>query len=459
MTRFQALFSRVLTRLEALPGTTAQYAQLFVALLFVRLTLEFFSSQRLFTFGDVVHIGLWFVFIVLAYLLQLHGFARVPVAQAFRLVVVCYVFSWSAPLLDLVFTKGHGAQMNYLSLSSWREVAFSYVTVGGSSLVRGATLGIRVEIVLLVAASFNYVRLKTGQVGRAALAALCLYTVLFASGALPALLLVTTQALGLTFTQDDQSTVLLLLSLDLLLLGALLVRHDPARAKALLRSVRWDAVLFGVVFLAVGFGLGRARYPSEAWWTPTTLFWPGLGVALALAFAVAPSLLRGGEAAWPLLAVLAATSALLHTKLLFLTLVLFGVLVLACAPPFELERLTVGRPLSVAAALLCCAFGGFCAAGGPLIGFPGSWLGALGLAGALGTAAVEVRRWTRAARGAALAVGALLVVGTGVPLVGLLSLLPGALALPREGSRSATALCLLPLAAPATALAWGWNAA
>ena len=208
----QDLYARVVDHVENHPTPFERYLHLFFAVLAVRLALEFFSSHRLFTLDDVVHIGLWFVFIVLAFVLQLHLFSGERIEKVAKLVVVFYMFAWSAPILDLLTSRGVPARMNYLSLHSFRDIAWSYVTVGGSSMMRGATLGIRVEIVLLVLASFNYVRIKTGSVTRGLLGAWSIYTVLFLSGAVPLLLGLVVRGFRLAYRQGDQSTLLFLLT-------------------------------------------------------------------------------------------------------------------------------------------------------------------------------------------------------------------------------------------------------
>ena len=165
--RIQSLFAAVVARVEGSATPLARYAPLFGAILAVRLCLEFFSSHRLYNLADVLHIGLWFLFIVLAFLMQLHLFSGEDIRRVIRLVVVGFTIALTAPILDLLFSGGEGAKMNYLSIHTWQDVLWAYITVGGSSLSRGATLGIRIEIVLLVLASFNYVWIKTHALWRA----------------------------------------------------------------------------------------------------------------------------------------------------------------------------------------------------------------------------------------------------------------------------------------------------
>jgi len=73
--KIQQLFVKTVDHVENQQIPFSRYYFLFAAILSVRLTLEFFSSHRLFTMNDILHIGLWFIFIVLAFLVQLHLFS------------------------------------------------------------------------------------------------------------------------------------------------------------------------------------------------------------------------------------------------------------------------------------------------------------------------------------------------------------------------------------------------
>lgn len=374
--RLDSLFVRVSRWIEEHPAPLGRFVELFGALLVLRLGLEFFSSHRLFTFNDVLHIALWFVFIVLAFLLQLHLFSGSAVQRVSRLVAVCYVGSWSAPLLDLLLTGGQGAKMNYLSLNSAADVLRAYLTVGGPGLLRGATIGIRIEIVLLVLASANYVRLKTGSLPRAVAAGWSIYTVLFVSGAVPALLVSINRALGLQFEHGDQSTVLLLASVDLGLLAVLAWRSDPTLARRLVASARWSQALLLVGFGLVGLALARQAYVGALTLTPTTLYWPVLlastGVCLAL-WVAANELPEARGARSALFALALGSAALISARAGFMATALWGVFALTSAP-LELGRVPVLRELTHAMAAVCAALLGFVIGGGPMVGFPAPWL-------------------------------------------------------------------------------------
>lgn len=384
LNHFHAFFMRTASMLENHPTPLLRYYFFFVAILAVRLALEFFSSHRLFTLDDILHIGLWFACIVLAFLLQLHLFSGERVAKTARLVITCFTFALSAPILDLVITGGIGAKMNYLSLNRWQDVVWAYVTVGGSSLSNGATPGIRIEIVLLVLACFNYVRIKRNSLGWGLIGAWSVYTVLFMSGAVPLLLGLIVSTFHLEYQPDDQSTLLLLLLLDLGLLWVLYTRHAPQVMGALLRAIRWEAVGLGLVCAGLGAWFAHEGYPANWSLNPTTLFWFPLLAGIGLCLGVLTGLRRIPDemvSARAKLLIFNGISLLLlilgvmpGARVLFALALVWGLLYLLHEAPLSLGRVPVLGHVLVGGAFLACAFAGFAVFGGPMIGFPTGWL-------------------------------------------------------------------------------------
>lgn len=382
--KIQGLFERTVEQVENQPVPMVRYYYLFSAILAVRLALEFFSSRRLFTMDDILHIGLWFIFIVLAFLVQLHLFSGEKIIKVAKLVIVFFSIALTAPVIDLIITGGVGAKMNYLSLHSWKDVAWSYITVGGSSLSRGATPGIRIEIALLVIASFNYVRTKKNSVLRGIIAAVSIYTVLFLSGAVPLLLGYIVNMFQLQYQHDDQSTLLLLLSLDIVLICIALFRHAPERIFNILNNVPWLAIVICMLLAGFGASLSLRNYPGNWALTPTTLFWFPLLTACCIFFAAYTGTQRLQQKAADkrqfelikngLVLLLLMVSSMLSVKIFFSMALLWGLLFLLNDAPLELKKIPLLCNLLEAMIMLAAAFTGFCVFNAPMIGFPALWI-------------------------------------------------------------------------------------
>lgn len=399
--KLQALFEKIATQVENNPTPFARYIQLFFAILVVRLALEFFSGNRLFTLADILHIGLWFTFIVLAFLLQLHLFSGEKILKIAKLGITFFTIALSAPIIDLLIFGGQGVKMNYLSLNSWSEVVWSYITIGGSSLSRGATPGIRIEIVLLLMACFNYVRTKRKSIIAGLVAAFSIYTVLFLSGAIPAILGLIVTVFHLQYESSDQSTVLLLLSLDMLLLLVALARHSPERIFSLLKSAPWAGIVTALMYAVIGAWLALQRYPDNWKLTPTTLFWFPLLAGLVLCFMA----LTGGQRMQGnvhagkdhqyrignvLLTLILVLGLAISARTFFAVTLIWGLLFLLNEAPLYLGKIPLLGNLLAGMVLLAAALLGFSTFGAPMVGFPGYWLIGLLMGGMIGSVLVQL---------------------------------------------------------------------
>jgi hypothetical protein len=380
LNKLQNIFISIVNKVESNNTPFRRYIFLFFAILVLRLALEFFSSSRLFTFFDVMHIGLWFIFIVMAFLIQLHLFSGEDLIKVAKLVITCFTIALTAPIIDILVSGGQNSKMNYLSINSAGDIFWAYITVGGSSLTRGATLGIRIEIILLVIACFNYVYTKRNSIGRGLLASICIYTILFLSGAIPYFLGKIVSSFQLQYGPDDQSTLLLLLTLDLFLLFIFVWRKTGTRFWQLLKQAPWGSILNVVPLFFAGAILAIHNYPDNWKLDPTTLFWFPLLLVIAFCFIVFLSLkiknTTGGKFYWEngILFILLLTGSLISARTFFSTTLIWGLLFLLYESPLTLVKIPFLNSLLKAMAALAVAFLGFTTFGAPMIGFPSKWI-------------------------------------------------------------------------------------
>lgn len=362
--------------MEDYPLPLKRYLLLFLAILGIRLCLEFFANHRLFRLEDVLHIGLWFVFIVEAFMLQLHLFSKVRIESIVKLVVCCFSIALTAPIIDLIVSQGTFSRMNYLSINTPTDLIWSYLTIGGASLSRGATIGIRIEIVLLVIASFNYVYLKTGNIFRSLLGTLSIYTVLFFSGIVPFLIGKLNGLLQLTYGHDDQSSVYLLFTLDMLLFLILAYRFRPQRISFRITSRLLFRIITALGLVILGGVLARKNYPGNWHPNPTTMYYfPLLAIVLLVLFAYENyGMTRRKDSTDSfhvqngLLAVAALTGACISFYTCFSVLLAWAVLFLLYERPLNFSNVPFLSPLLQSCLNCIFLLTGFMTFGAPMIG-------------------------------------------------------------------------------------------
>ena len=380
MKKIQNIFVETVNKIENNNAPFKRYIFLFFAILTLRLALEFFSSNRLFTFFDVMHIGLWFVFIVSAFLFQLLLYSGEDTIKVAKLVITCFTIALTAPIIDLIVSGGHGAKMNYLSINSFQDILWSYISIGGSSLTRGATIGIRIEIVLLVIACFNYVYTKQKSIVKGIVAAFSIYTILFLSGAIPFILGLIVNKFELHYQEDDRSTLLFLLTADLLFLFLIVAKRSGSKILVLLKQAPWSVFMVAVLFLILGAKKALNNYPDNWALDPTTLFWFPLIAALCFCFMLYISLIQkkafetNSENNFyienTLLLLLLLINALISAKTFFATALLWGLLFMLYEKPLRLIKIALLRNVLIAMLLVVIALFGFSTFGAPMVGFP-----------------------------------------------------------------------------------------
>lgn len=377
MKKLQQLFTSIVDRIEDQHTPLKRYLFLFLAILSVRLCLEFFSNQRLFRAEDAIHISLWFIFIVECFMLQLHLFSQEKMEKIIRLVVCCFSIALTAPIIDLVVSQGKLSKMNYLAINSFSDMLYSYITIGGASLSRGATLGIRIEIVLLVIASFNYVYTKTNSWVKAIIGSISIYTVLFLSGAIPYFIGKLNEALQLIYAPDDQSSIYLLFTLDVLLSLFIILRLKRIPWKP---AIDWIFVFrFAVGAACVGCGAYFAliNYPGNWKLDPTTLYYFPLLLVWGILIAFYDSFgrkKRFGTSTFGLQNGLflfaTAVAACISFYTCFAALICWGILFILHEAPLYFNRIRILSSLFQGALAVALLFVGFLTFRAPLIGFP-----------------------------------------------------------------------------------------
>ena len=376
MKNIQKKFKQAILFLEEYDLHLVRYVFLFLAILCIRLCLEFFANQKLFTLHDAIHIALWFVFIVLAFVIQLHIFSKVDLRKVLKLSIPCFSIALTAPIIDLINSHGKFSKMNYLSIQSFSDFIFSYFTIGGANLTRGATIGIRIEIIILLIASFNYIYVKRKSLIIAFIGMLTIYTVLFLSGTVPMIIHWSTHYFNLAYAVDDHSTELFLYFIDLLLI--LYILRKVLGAKTTI-SLDFNTIIDSCLCLAAFvFGIYRARidYPNNWALDATTMYYfPLLLIILLLTFRHIylknQLIFRNGTTDRyenTFLVLIGCTSLIISFYTFFATLLIWSTLFILYEKPTVFVKSSWLSTILRSILYTCFLFLGFMTFGAPLIG-------------------------------------------------------------------------------------------
>ncbi len=192
------MIKKIIAQIEEAKINFGQGLITFFSIVFVRNFLENFSGprsdQRLIDFfTNFIHYPLAYLALFLSIVLVLHLITRVEIVKVLKFGLIGLAVIWLAPILDLIVTWGRGWTIAY-QFTGWQNFFFNLFTLGGEFRNPGATLGVRIEVILIIVGLALYTYLKTASLKKAFLALVSVYLIIFFYFNLP-LLLVTAEKL------------------------------------------------------------------------------------------------------------------------------------------------------------------------------------------------------------------------------------------------------------------------
>jgi 4-hydroxybenzoate polyprenyltransferase len=180
------MFSKIIERIENSPVTFAGWLFGFLGILFIRFLLENISSPSLSGYLGtdapiLIHYYLFYLVAAISWIVVVGIFVgdRLKVS---RLALFGFLFTWLAPLIDLVISRGSGYVMAYLfeaPAALLRSFVTFFAVQNNIFSYGGITIGIRIELFIILCLTFFYVLYKTRSLINGLLSALLYYAVIF----------------------------------------------------------------------------------------------------------------------------------------------------------------------------------------------------------------------------------------------------------------------------------------
>lgn len=185
------MLSRMMDTIERTPLSASGFACAFAGIILIRTVLEALSSPSSSGFlpldaPTTIHYALFYVAAYLAVTLVL-GFFTKNYRNAAKAALFGFCIIWLPPIIDLISTGGAGSSMAYI-FEAPAALILDFLTFFGPLDAAGITLGIRIEILLVLAAVAWRVYGVRKSLHAAGAAALTVYAALFALVALPSLI-------------------------------------------------------------------------------------------------------------------------------------------------------------------------------------------------------------------------------------------------------------------------------
>ena len=144
----------------------------------IRNFLEVFSCGTSIS-SDFIHYYLFYISLCLSLILLFYFATGEDILKISRVILTGFLIIISPPVLDLILTSGKGYIMAYLLPGLHHNIVLRFFTFFGYLGDAGVSAGMRIEVALVITASFTYFIIKTGKILRSIFFAFLVYTLIF----------------------------------------------------------------------------------------------------------------------------------------------------------------------------------------------------------------------------------------------------------------------------------------
>lgn len=307
----------MIEKMYSFPLTFETWITTVMGIIFVRIFLEQYSNNLdkhyvLIDISTIVQYSASFIAILLAVTAVMLFITKKSLREVASLTLYSFPIIWTAPIFDLIFSGGKGYNIHYLFLSG-RDLVMAFFTEFWTTTADGMTYGIRVEIAIILIASFITIHLITRKASRALLGTVLIWLSIFIVDCIPSFLGLFQGGSVSTFIQDSivNSNIIgnsvfsaqlgfarlfdigfnsLMTQANLLIAFVAIILicifGYKEKAKVLLRNARPERILHYVLLIIMGVILGGGKVFLQSWVNVLSLFMTMIAFALAWCSAV-----------------------------------------------------------------------------------------------------------------------------------------------------------------------------
>jgi len=189
--RYILMFKKLIVKIESIQAPFHAWLLGFFGIIFAKIFLENFSMRRFLNlphdfYSTFVHYPLFYFTVFFILTLTLYLVTKERIEKISKFVAFIFLLEWLHPITDILVHAFTGKIFiqGYLITSPF-NLSKLYIAFLGPLAKYGATPGMRLQIIVLFALLFAYVRLKTQSTRKSILALFLIYTFLFIIGSLP----------------------------------------------------------------------------------------------------------------------------------------------------------------------------------------------------------------------------------------------------------------------------------
>ncbi|MCD4760491.1 UbiA family prenyltransferase [bacterium] len=284
-------FKKVIHYIENVEAPFLYFILTFLFIITIRNFIESYSdSTPMPTILYLLHYYTFYIALALAMILLFHFAVRSKIKKIARLVLTSFFIIILPPILDLLISKQGGYDMAYLLPGKDIDLLQKFLTFFGSFNEMGITPGMRIEIALVVLATFFYVLVKKRSVIRAFIFSILNYALIFIFVSMPFVVKGFLKLFGIDFNYSWPLMRNFYLLLILILGAWVLYLYRKKYFIAIFKDLRMFRLLHYELMFILGIVFGKMFYPNlNIQLTGHTLFswiFIPVGIMLAWIFAI-----------------------------------------------------------------------------------------------------------------------------------------------------------------------------
>lgn len=154
--------------------------------------------------GELLHYTLSYMMMAMWIVLLFYSATKTSIKKIARLVLPGFLLLLVTPIVDLLLSGGDGIDISYL-LPNNKNLWHAYLTYAGGR--NGISVGIKVEVMILLIASYFYFRIKKLSILKSTFFVWLLYSLIFCCALLPILIKLCKERLGFDTTITGVSLI------------------------------------------------------------------------------------------------------------------------------------------------------------------------------------------------------------------------------------------------------------
>lgn len=398
--RIAAFFQQAVSNFENKSTPLSWYVLTFFAAVSMRNMLEIFSTKC--PVGNLQHVFYHYyiswILLALGIILLLQIMTGEKGDTAARIVLPLFLILLMAPAIDLMISGGKGFKIDYLY--SKDDLITCFFTFFGPLGEKGVSIGMRIEISIVLIITFAYCRLKRLSRLKSLATSFLLYCLIFLWGASPWFLLQYYKLLNIysaikaynSYSVSNHNSFFLVWIFIAIIW--ILWRSKPHLVKILAGNIRPYRIAHYLLMIIIGLVVGRfdVRQLVAGSWIFHLLFMT-ISLVLACVFSIITNdiqdleidrvtnkrrpLVRGvidqatySKAAWFALGLMVVYSHAVNFSTMFFFLVFVANYYVYSMPPLKLKRITFFSKLVISSNSLLMMLTGYLFTGKDLYSFP-----------------------------------------------------------------------------------------